>query len=234
MLVHVRHEPHGRGRREDVRAARQVLLDDVVLGGAVEALRIDATKKRLPMSNRKLSRRTSGQIVTDVATSSGCSWGDFDNDGFLDLFVPNTPYDCCPDSGRNFLYRHNGDGTFLAITSSIVVTEALDHEVGIWGDFDNDGFLDLFVTSAQKNSLFKNLGNDTFAKAKAGSLVSEVAAFELEIQEGGQASMEFLLVYYGDVPEADRQKVRGQLERYCGQDTEGMIWIVDALRRLLG
>lgn len=57
---------------------------------------------------------------------------------------------------------------------------------------------------------------------------------DLEIQEGGQASSEFLRVHFGDVPEAERQRVRAQLERYCGQDTEGMIWIVDALRRLAG
>jgi hypothetical protein len=56
----------------------------------------------------------------------------------------------------------------------------------------------------------------------------------LEIQEGGQASLEYLRVHFGAVPEAERQKVRGQLERYCAQDTEGMIWIVDALRRLTG
>ena len=44
----------------------------------------------------------------------------------------------------------------------------------------------------------------------------------LEIQEGGQASLEFLRVQLGDVPEDERQRVRERLERYCGQDTEGM------------
>ena len=43
-----------------------------------------------------------------------------------------------------------------------------------------------------------------------------------------------LRVHFGDVPETERRKVREQLERYCGQDTEGMVWIVDALRRLTG
>lgn len=57
---------------------------------------------------------------------------------------------------------------------------------------------------------------------------------DLEIREGGQASLEFLRVHFGDVLEAERQKVRGQLERYCGQDTEGMVWIVDALQRVTG
>ncbi len=55
---------------------------------------------------------------------------------------------------------------------------------------------------------------------------------DLEIQEGGQASLEYLRITFGDVPEDERRKVREQLERYCGQDTEGMVWIVAALRRL--
>jgi hypothetical protein len=57
---------------------------------------------------------------------------------------------------------------------------------------------------------------------------------DLEIQEGGQASLEYLRVHFGDVPDVERRKVREQLERYCGQDTEGMVWIVEALRRLVG
>jgi len=57
---------------------------------------------------------------------------------------------------------------------------------------------------------------------------------DLAIQEGGQASREYLRVHFKDVPEAERRKLREQLERYCGQDTEGMVWIVDALRKLNG
>jgi hypothetical protein len=57
---------------------------------------------------------------------------------------------------------------------------------------------------------------------------------DLEIQEGGQASLEFLRVHFGDVPEDERSKVRKWLECYCGQDTEGMIWIIEALRKLAG
>jgi hypothetical protein len=54
----------------------------------------------------------------------------------------------------------------------------------------------------------------------------------LAIQEGSAASLEFLRVHFGDVPEAERQRVRRHLEEYCGQDTEGMIWIVETLRNL--
>jgi hypothetical protein len=52
----------------------------------------------------------------------------------------------------------------------------------------------------------------------------------LEIQEGGAASREFLRVTFGDVTESERKRVRRALEKYCKQDTEGMIWILAALR----
>jgi hypothetical protein len=54
----------------------------------------------------------------------------------------------------------------------------------------------------------------------------------LGIREGGTASLEFLRVTFADVEQADRQRVRRQLEEYCGQDTAGMVWMVDALRKL--
>jgi len=55
---------------------------------------------------------------------------------------------------------------------------------------------------------------------------------ELEIREGGTASLEFLRVTFGKVADAERQRVRQALEEYCGRDTEGMICIVGAFRRL--
>ena len=54
----------------------------------------------------------------------------------------------------------------------------------------------------------------------------------LEIQEGGTASLKFLTAHVTPVAKAERQRVRQQLEAYCRRDTEGMIWIVDALRNL--
>ena len=53
----------------------------------------------------------------------------------------------------------------------------------------------------------------------------------LTIQGGGTASLEFLRVHFTDVPDAERQKVRRELEQFCGQDTQGMIWIVEALEK---
>src|SRR5208283_1994248 len=52
----------------------------------------------------------------------------------------------------------------------------------------------------------------------------------LAIKEGETAGREFLRVTFGDVSESERKRVRRALEKYCGMDTEGMLWILDALR----
>jgi hypothetical protein len=99
----------------------------------------------------------------------GCAWGDYDNDGWLDLFVANLgPLDpisrvsIAPED--NFLYHNNGDGTFTKITSGSLVHD-LGYSTGCaWADYDNDGFLDLFVsngwgTKSENNFLYRNNGN---------------------------------------------------------------------------
>ncbi|RMF60400.1 MAG: CRTAC1 family protein, partial [Calditrichaeota bacterium] len=99
-------------------------------------------------------------IVLDGGNSVGCAWADYDNDGFLDLVITNG----APNQ-NNFLYRNNRDGTFSKITTDIVVTDGENSQGASWGDYDNDGDLDLFVTNAnQNNSLYQNNGDGTFTK----------------------------------------------------------------------
>jgi hypothetical protein len=91
----------------------------------------------------------------------GCVLGDYDNDGFLDLFVTQSRN---PDTGgknKNVLYRNNGDGSFSKVTSGPVVDEGGKSWSAAWGDYDNDGFLDLFVANrrSENNFLYRNNGN---------------------------------------------------------------------------
>jgi len=55
---------------------------------------------------------------------------------------------------------------------------------------------------------------------------------DLDISDGQVASFSFLAAHYGEMPEDDKPKVMSDLEKYCGRDTEGMIWVVDELKEL--
>jgi hypothetical protein len=115
---------------------------------------------------------TTGNIVTDGQSSFGCVWCDYDNDGDKDLFVANGNF----SSGQaNFLYNNNGNGTFTKVTTGSIVTDVFNSTGGSWGDYDNDGDFDLFVTnySGANNNLYQNNGNGTFTKITTGAIVND-------------------------------------------------------------
>ncbi len=100
---------------------------------------------------------STGAIVTDGGSSIGSTWGDFNNDGKLDVFVTNR------NSFGNFLYLGNGDSTFTKITTGPVVTDIANSNSGTWVDVDGDGYLDLYVVNFQGNDYFyKNNGPPLF------------------------------------------------------------------------
>ncbi len=104
---------------------------------------------------------TSGNLVTDGGFSETAAWGDYDNDGFLDLYVTNSD-----GTRRNFLYHNERNGTFSKITSGAPATDAFISRMVNWVDYDNDGDLDLFVTNEeeQNENLYKNMGGGVFDK----------------------------------------------------------------------
>jgi len=87
--------------------------------------------------------------------------GDFNRDGWMDLYVTNSR-----KGYPNYLYRNNGDGTFTDVAGAAGVAD-LNNDGGvsmacIWGDFDNDGWPDLYVVRWGYNVLFRNNGNGAF------------------------------------------------------------------------
>src|SRR6266498_2726985 len=89
---------------------------------------------------------TSGPVGQSGGSSRGCAWGDYDNDGLLDLFVANE------QGQNNFLFHNNGDGTFARIASGSIVNDGGASHGCAWGDYDNDGYLDLFVANLNQNN----------------------------------------------------------------------------------
>ncbi|MBI2504877.1 MAG: ASPIC/UnbV domain-containing protein [Candidatus Latescibacteria bacterium] len=82
------------------------------------------------------------------------AWGDYDNDGDLDLFLANHA------STTDQLFRNNGNGTFTEVAASEGVSDTRHGNGAVWGDYDNDGDLDIYIANeGQANLLYRNNGN---------------------------------------------------------------------------
>lgn len=117
------------------------------------------------------TRMTNGVIVTSGNSSPTTAWADYDGDGDLDVYVGNI------NGQVKFLFRNNGDGTFTQVFG-VVAEEEGDNESAAWGDYDNDGWIDLFVANNTGfgNFLFHNDGGGVFTKVELGSVTGDRAS----------------------------------------------------------
>jgi hypothetical protein len=102
-------------------------------------------------------------IATDLQDGQVWYWIDYDNDGDLDAYLTN--WSGGTGGMRNRLYRQESDGTFSAITTGAIVTDADLSLASVWGDFDNDGDLDCYVgndSNGQPDRFYDNQGDGTF------------------------------------------------------------------------
>lgn len=120
--------------------------------------------------NSLLRNNGDGQF-TDVTFEAGlgnvhypsqtASWGDYDNDGDLDLYVGNETSRTLRAPSQ--LFRNNGDGTFTDLAPFAGVMNHGYAKAVIWGDYDGDRLLDLYVSnSGGNNRLYRNTGRGTF------------------------------------------------------------------------
>jgi len=118
-----------------------------------------------------------GPIVTDNATSFDAQWADFDNDLDLDVLVVNRDF---IGLGFHNLYSNNGNGTFTSINPGGIFSTGVLTNGGLsWGDYDNDGDLDLFLTNFGTNLLYRNDGNGSFTQITSEIVTNDVVVESL-------------------------------------------------------
>jgi enediyne biosynthesis protein E4 len=108
---------------------------------------------------------------------TGVAWIDYDQDGLMDVyFIQSAATDIYkpPHPLRSALYHNNGDGTFTDVTDKAGVGGEGHYGQGVAvGDFDNDGYPDLYVTGYGRAILYHNNGNGTFTDITAKSFVGD-------------------------------------------------------------
>ncbi|HTM14837.1 MAG TPA: VCBS repeat-containing protein, partial [Bryobacteraceae bacterium] len=105
----------------------------------------------------------------------GCAFIDYDNDGWMDIFLlTGTRLTGAPPGTSNRLYKNNRDGTFTDVTEKAGLRDVGWASAVCVGDYNNDGFEDLFCTYYGQNKLFRNNGDGTFTDAtRHAGLISE-------------------------------------------------------------
>jgi enediyne biosynthesis protein E4 len=164
-----------------------------------------------------------GKKYLPETNGSGCAFIDYDNDGWQDIILINSmDFEEAPKKRRSFmaLYHNNQNGTFTDVTANSGLAKQMYGQGVAVGDYDNDGWDDLFVTALGQSRLFRNLGNGKFADltAKAGLVgppyFSSSAAF-VDYDKDGRLDL-YLCNYVEWSPETDEFcALDGTNKSYC-------------------
>jgi hypothetical protein len=122
-------------------------------------------------------RAASKEKLYPETLGAGAAWLDYNQDGYLDAFLVNsgyTPLFHPPQPPQPALYRNNGDGTFTDVTAKSGIHSDGTFFMGVAvGDYDNDGFPDIYLTGYRQSVLYHNNGDGTFTGVTARAGVSD-------------------------------------------------------------
>ncbi|MBM3241712.1 CRTAC1 family protein [Candidatus Poribacteria bacterium] len=163
----------------------------------------------------------SGKRFVLEILGGGAAFFDYDNDGWLDIYLVNGAHLIEPKpkvKPTNVLYHNNGDGTFADVTELAGVGDT-GYGVGCSaGDYDNDGDLDLYVTNFGPNVLYRNNGDGTFtdvtAFANVGSPLLSTGCAWTDYDNDGDIDL-YVANYVDWTVETDRACYAKELRVYC-------------------
>ncbi|MEH6536260.1 MAG: FG-GAP-like repeat-containing protein [Psychroserpens sp.] len=159
----------------------------------------------------KLLENLGNMTFQDITSSSGisqsnlytygASWGDYDNNGYLDVFLSNRT-----SIVSNKLYKNNGDGTFTDVTlqAGIDLNPSFSF-CSAFLDINNDGYQDIYVSNDKlsfENKLYKNNGDGTFADI-SGSSGTNILIDAMSVTVGDYNSDGFFDIYVTNNPEGN-------------------------------
>jgi enediyne biosynthesis protein E4 len=141
-----------------------------------------------------------GKKYLPETMGSGVCFIDYDNDGWQDIFLVNSMDWPEHKSGKSFpaLYHNNHDGTFTDVTREAGLAVETYGQGCAVGDYDNDGYEDLYLTTVGSNHLFHNLGNGKFADvtAKAGVASPGFSASAVWFDYDNDGKLDLFVTHY--------------------------------------
>ena len=164
-----------------------------------------------------------GKKYLPETNGSGGAFLDFDNDGWQDILLINsTDFEDAPKKRRSVmaLYRNNQNGTFVDVTAQAGLARPMYGQGVAVGDYDNDGWDDIFVTALGQNRLFRNLGTGKFADVTArvglqGPQHFSASAAWVDYDKDGRLDL-FVCNYVDWAPEKDEFcSLDGTNKSYC-------------------
>jgi hypothetical protein len=151
-------------------------------------------------------------------TGPGCAFLDYDNDGWMDIYLVNSGqcdfYNPSPPL-RNALYRNNRDGTFTDVTEKARVPGGGYGQGVAVGDYDGDGFPDIYVTQYGKSILYHNNGDGTFTDVteKAGVAATGWSSSAVWFDYDNDGRLDLFVCQFVEFSKA--------LNKSCGPGEEG-------------
>ena len=177
----------------------------------------EVTPEQCGISWRHISGRSPMAHLPETV-GAGCAFFDYDNDGWMDIYLVNSG--SCdfyepPQPLRNALYRNNRDGTFSDVTLKAGVGgNAYGMGVAV-GDYDGDGFADLYVTQYPHSVLYHNNGDGTFTDvtARAGVAAPGWATSAVWFDYDNDGRLDLFVCHFVDY---SRDKLK-----FCGDQLTG-------------